>query len=106
MFLSFLVCQILIINFLKDIKKELSTFFNLEITEYDNNEEKYIENTNFCYGVYDVNKFRERMRQSRERDEDGLYDVQEENNSTPFTGVEIITNSYEVDLERQFDTGR
>lgn len=53
-------------------------------------------------GKYDVDAFRERMRGMT--DENGLYDVYE--NSIPpadFTGVEIVTNSREMDIDNRVD---
>lgn len=49
---------------------------------------------------YDVDAFRERMRHLQ-IDEDGLYNPPPEPVDSYFTGTEVLTPDYEIDLERR-----
>ena len=49
---------------------------------------------------YDVDAFRERM-QHLQVDEDGLYNPPPEPIDSYFTGTEVLTPDYEIDLERR-----
>lgn len=63
-------------------------------------EDETEEDEEFSNGLYNVKAFRERMKGMM--DEDGLYDVYENPfKKTNFTGVEIITDSREMDIDKR-----
>lgn len=53
----------------------------------------------FDFGKYDVSAFRSRIEALK--DEDGLYDIPLKKPPTDFTGIEIITESAELEKDRK-----
>lgn len=49
---------------------------------------------------YDVEGFRKRM-QALKKDEDGLFDIPPEPVRNDFTGAEILTENYELEIDRR-----
>lgn len=66
------------------------------------NEEEKDEVEYSGYNIDEFNKRIEKLKKELNIDEDGLYDVEEDYNGDE-TGVEIVTNSQELELDRRIN---
>lgn len=97
--LIFLECFDRLKNYTASLYRTISSFwFDRKVSVEDTIEEK-TEEDDFLTGKYDVHAFRERM--EKMKDEDGLYDIPYRPSRTNFTGVEIITESSEIEADRK-----
>ena len=97
--LIFLECFDRLKNYTASLYRAISSFwFDRKVSVEDTTEEK-TEEDDFLTGKYDVHAFRERM--EKMKDEDGLYDRPYRPPRTNFTGVEIITESSEIEADRK-----
>ena len=74
-----------------------SWFADRHYSSEENDEDEYL------VGKYDVSAFRDRIKDMM--DEDGLYDIPEylvrEDKKGDFTGVEIVSNSAEIEIDKK-----
>lgn len=75
----------------------LSDLFGRSVAEDEGTE---VPEEDYVKPRYDVDGYRRRMAKLKESmDDDGLYEVPVKPVQTDFTGTEVITSDFEVDLE-------
>lgn len=103
LFISLIILiGLIVINLVLDFLDRIASYLSFWFDSKGVIEEPVEEENEFLKGRYNVMAFRERMKEMM--DEDGLYDIPEdEDTEAEFTGAEIISNSREVYIDSKLD---